>query len=138
MSHTVHIKAKPVVVIPQAQSISHEVRNLEALKQSIAKLGLEFREGKQTFNFSGVKKSCSHSIGIPGNFTNEIGVLQRAEDSYELMWGATGQLAAILGANAQNLIQSYATQLVLQEVPFGWEATQVRMPNVDLVLEFAH
>ena len=145
MSHTARIQAPQVRSIPLAQSqgVGYSIKNLEALKKASVKLGLEFREGKPTFNFHGAgflqgKSTCIHAIGIPGVYSDEIGVVKKSEEAYDLEWGATGQLTAILGKNAENLIQAYSTQLVYAEVPFGWTGVEVKQPNGDIILEFTH
>lgn len=126
MSHT--------VVVP------HQIKSLDCLKKAVQQLaGLEFRELQTTFKTYEGKLKCDHAIGLKNNTSYEIGVLRKNADSYELKWdNFDSTLAAIVGHQCEHLVQGYAKQLVLQELPFGWEYTETRQSNGDLVMELAH
>lgn len=110
-------------------NINLEIKDLGALRDACAALGLEFREGQTTYRWfgehvgdyplpKGFKASdlgkCDHAIALPNNKNAyEVGVVRARDgsDGYVLQWdfwsGGYGLQAAI-GNDANKLRQEYA------------------------------
>jgi len=126
--------------------VAVEIKSLEALKVAAARCGLEFREGKQTYNWYGRSVGdyplpmgftaselgkCEHAIGIPGCHATgryepyELGVVRRRDggEGYTLLWdfwdGGHG-LEALVGQDACKLRQAYAIEAAKLECPAGF------------------
>lgn len=122
-------------------SVKLQIRDLQALVRACKDLGLEFKEGQQTFRWYGrwlndynspeaavsngfdPKKfgQCQHAIGIAGNEgAYEVGVVENPNGpGYVLLydnWQQGRGLEAKIGAGAGLLKQAYATQVARQEV----------------------
>ena len=106
-------------------TVKVQVKSLEALKLACARLGLEFREGSQTYQWfgeyledtklpEGAKLEdlgkCLHEIKVPGA-TYSIGVVQQG-DHYQLLWDSwsPGGLERALGQGAGRLVQAYSVE----------------------------
>jgi hypothetical protein len=118
------------------------IRDLNALKIAVSKIqGLQFLENRKTFKTYGSDRKCVHAIGLVNHkgMGFEIGVLKAKENEYELAFDSfDSALAEIVGYSCENVIQGYAAQLVIQEVPFGWEYTQTPQPDGDILMELSH
>lgn len=125
-------------------TIPCSIRDLNALKTATAKMSaLEFREGKKQFKSYEKQFPCSHAIGLNnGNgYGYEVGVVAKngKEGEYELKFDSfDSALAEVVGFNCENLIQGYTQQLVIQEMPFGWDYKMERQSNGDLVMDWSH
>lgn len=129
MSHVTTIKVK--------------IKSLEALKLACQRLGLEFREGQQTYRWFGHYMGdsqlpeginvadlgkCTHAISVQGA-TYEVGVVDMG-DHYQLLWDSwvSGGLVRVLGEGAGALVQGYsveAARLSAQSQGFSvWEESQ--------------
>lgn len=130
MSHTVTIKST--------------ITSIDCLKKSVASLkGLEFREGKSKFKTYGSDRKCDHAIGLVNSkgMGFEVGVIHKAtaKNEYELAFDSMDSaLAEVVGYQCEHLIQGYAAQLVLQEMPFGWDYTTTKQSNGDVIMELSH
>jgi hypothetical protein len=112
-----------------------EVTDLDSLKEACEEIGLEFREGQETYKWfgasvgdtpipEGVDESqlghCAHALrvrGKPGAY--EIGVVPNAtRTGYHLLWdfwaGGYGLRDAI-GDEGSKLLQKYTEKKVLKE-----------------------
>ena len=122
--------------------IPHTIRNLNALKVASEKLGLEYRENQRSFKWFGTQGNCDHAIGLKHNSSAyEVGVVKKAkaEAEYELKFDSfDSALADVVGYSMEHLLQGYAQQLVLQEMPFGWDYTMQKQQNGDLIMELSH
>jgi len=138
--------------------IKNSIKDLGALKKATAKLGLAFYENKTSYKWYGryvgdyplpegfVKEElgkCLHAIGIPNDKkAYEVGVVRsKTDEGYALLydfWAGGHGLEAVIGSGASNIVQGYAQQLVLQEVPFGWSYTSEKQANGDLIVEVFH
>jgi hypothetical protein len=118
-------------------TIKAQILDLEVLKAACHDLGLEFREGQQTYRWYGTHVGdyplpegftkndlgkCLHAIGIPGNKNAyEIGVVVRrdGQPGYTLMWdfwaGGHG-LQAVVGNDCKKLVQAYATNKAIKSL----------------------
>jgi hypothetical protein len=107
-----------------------QVKSLEALKAACARLGLEFREGQQTYAWFGTfvgdavlpegftKEDlgrCSHAISVP-DAAYEIGVVYR-DGAYRLLWDSwrSGGLEQALGPDCNRLRQAYGVAAAVLE-----------------------
>lgn len=118
-------------------TIEAEIRDLDSLKAACADLGLEFREGQQTYRWYGTHVGdyplpqgfskndlgkCLHAIGVKGNKqAYEIGVVARRDGKpgYTLMWdfwaGGHG-LQKVVGDNCKRLTQAYSANVALKKL----------------------
>lgn len=128
-------------------TIKTEIKDLAALKEACSKVGLEFREGKETYNWfgrhvgdyplpKGFSKSdlgrCDHAIGVPGNKkAYEIGVVKK-DGKYVMLWdfwqGGYG-LEKLAGKDCGNLTDAYTKTVAMKEATKfaqaqGWTVTQ--------------
>ena len=130
MSHTVTIKST--------------ITNLDCLKKAVSQLkGLEWREGKSSFKTYGEDRKCAHAIGLVNSngMRFEVGVVHKAtsKNEFEVAFDSMDSaLAEIVGYQCEHLLQGYAQQLVLQEMPYGWDYTTTKQSNGDLVMELSH
>lgn len=112
-------------------TVDIEIKDLAALKAACKRIGLEWREGKQTYKWYGYHVGdyplpagftkdelgkCEHAIGVPGNErAYEIGVVKRKDGKpgLSMLWdfyqGGYG-LEALAGANCNKLRQAYAVE----------------------------
>lgn len=127
-------------------TIKTEIKDIACLKEACTKVGLEFREGKETYKWfgthvgdyplpKGFKKEdlghCEHAIGVPGNKqAYEIGVVKR-DNKYTLLWdfwaGGYG-LQNLAGQDCSNLTEAYTQGVALKEATKfaqaqGWSVT---------------
>lgn len=129
--------------------IDLEIKDLDCLRQAAEDLGLEFREGQQTFKWWGHSVGdypiptgfseadmgkCDHALAVKDNTkAYEVGVVRRRDGrpGYHLMWdffaGGNG-LQAKVGANCCKLTQKYSEKVVIKRAkPFmaqGWTLKQ--------------
>lgn len=116
--------------------VAVEITDLDCLKRACAKLGLEFRQGKQTYKWYGrhvgdygIPKGfteadlgkCQHAIGIPGNSqAYEIGVVERRDGKpgYTLhfdFWSGGYGIEAVVGKDCNKLVNHYASEVAQME-----------------------
>lgn len=105
--------------------IDLEIKNLDALKLTCKRLGVEWMEDQETYKWygrfvgdyplpQGVKiedlGKCDHAIRVPGA-SYEIGVLDR-DGKITLMWDfwGAGGLEKVLGPGGAKLKQMYAIE----------------------------
>ena len=125
-------------------SIQCALTNVPALKAAVAAIkGLEFREGQHKFKTYGESRKCDHAIGLTAKsgMQFEVGVVQKAKagQEYELQFDSfDSALAQVVGYNCEHILQGYQKQVALEHLPFGWNWTEVRQPNGDLVMEMSH
>jgi len=130
MSHTVTIKST--------------ITSIDCLKKAVSQLkGLEWRDGVKKFKTYGESRKCEHAIGLisKGGMGFEIGVVKKAtaREEYELAFDSfDNMLAEVVGYQCEHLIQGYAAQLVLSEMPFGWDYTTTKQSNGDVIMELSH
>jgi hypothetical protein len=127
-------------------TVDVHVTDLAALKAACAELGIEFREGQQTFRWYGAylggyplpegftaadMGKCEHAIGIPGNtHAYEVGVVRRRDGKpgYHLMydfWRGGFGLEEQIGTQAGKLRQQYAAQVAANQArKQGYRVTQ--------------
>lgn len=102
-----------------------EIRDLSALRKACAELGVEFVEGKKTYNWygrhvgdypmpKGMTKEqlgkCDHVIRVKG-VEYEVGVVKTGANKWTLaydFWGPGQGLLQKFGPGCQKLTQSYA------------------------------
>ena len=138
--------------------IKQSIKDLGKLKKVVAELGLEWRENQTIYKWYGryvgdyplpdgfTKEElgkCLHAFGIPNNKNAyEVGVVQsKTGEGYSLLydfWAGGNGLAAVIGKGACDIVQGYAIQVALEAAPFGWEPTQTKQENGDIVLELEH
>lgn len=144
MSHVTDVKMK--------------LHDLGALREACEALGLEFREGQQTWNwygtwvndFSGERAAASqgfdpskfgkglHAVSVPGS-KYEIGVVEaRNGDGYELLYDAWGGHGAAIekaaGQQLSRLKQEYAAAVTMNRARQklareGFTARRETLPN---------
>jgi hypothetical protein len=124
-----------------------EIRDLEALRDAAAALGLEFREGQQTFRWWGKHVGdyalpagftaedmgkCEHAISLPNNpSAYEVGVVRRRDGrpGFSLMFdfygGGKGLMNAV-GSKCGRLVQEYAAQVVVKQAGRNWRVTRTQ------------
>lgn len=129
MSHVTKIKAT--------------IKDIDALKKGCARLGLEFRENKKTFNWWGtnvgdyredgvdpsMNGKCEHAIALKGSsFLHqpdrrqpyEVGVCSNEDGTYSLKMdyfaGGNGIVNAVGGKTCDGLIQAYMLEVEKQEL----------------------
>ena len=124
-------------------TVEIEIQNLEDLNLACNRIGLEFREGQDTYRWYGQHMmdypipegftqadlgKCEHALRVRGNERSyEIGVVKRRDGlpGYALMydfWCGGHGLESVVGQGCQKLVQSYATvaaQRVLREQGFS-------------------
>lgn len=92
------------------------IRDLDALAEACADLGVELERGKETFRSFDGSARCDHCISLPGG-GHEIGLVRRTDDTegWELHfdpWKATpdgfGALEARVGEDCVRLRRAYA------------------------------
>jgi hypothetical protein len=117
----------PVRVTSHVAEIDLEVRDLDALERACHRLGLEFRWGQKSYRWWGTHVGdyplpagftvddlgkCSHAIAIPNNSqAYEVGVVQKADGSYGLLWDFIGGgygLEAVVGSECKKLTDEYS------------------------------
>lgn len=121
-------------------TIPCSIRNVSALKIASEKLGLSLHMGQTQFKSYEKSFPCAHALSYPGA-RFEIGVIQKAtaHEEYELKFDSFDSvLAQVAGYELEHLIQGYQAQLVIQEMPFGWDYTQTRQSNGDMIMELSH
>lgn len=97
--------------------IEIEIRDLDILRESCTRLGLQFAPNRKSFTWYGGGKECDHVIQVPGA-KYEIGVVRNPEgQGYQLVWDSFsgGGLEARLGKGAGRLKQAYAAEKVRKE-----------------------
>lgn len=120
--------------------IDLHIKDLDALKAACRVLGLEFREGQQTYKWFGAfvegydprdtsynyevdrdtYGKCDHAVAVPDNArAYELGIVRRADGKgYALNYDpfANGYgLEAIIGKNAAKLRQTYAVEVAKKQ-----------------------
>jgi hypothetical protein len=139
-------------------TLTVSIRDLTALKTACTKLGLEFKEGQETYKWFGkhvgdyplpkgfTKEDmgkCLHAISVKGNKNAyEIGVVKRrdGEPGYTLMfdfWAGGGGLMAAVGQGCGKLVQGYTKEVTIQEAKdmgFFVEEKQLDDGTVELYL----
>ena len=118
--------------------IQIEVKDLEALKTAVGKLGLEWREGQQNFRWYGRFMNdsqvpqgfspneygkCLHAIAVPGNSqAYEVGVVRNPNGrGWSLLWDAWSGgfgLQDRIGEGACRLKQRYDAEVATKSM---WE-----------------
>ena len=120
-------------------TVDVHITDLAALKAACEVLGLEFREGKQTFRWYGrvvgdaplpmgftaaEMGQCEHAVGLYGQTDNpqayEVGVVRRRDGKpgYTLMydnWNGGFGLEEKIGRAAGKLKQQYAAQVAANQ-----------------------
>lgn len=119
-------------------TVDLHITDLESLKRACAPLGLEFREGQQTYKWYGTHVGdyplpegfskedlgrCEHAIAVVGgdSRTYEVGVVKRRDGKpgYQLLWdfwaGGHG-LQSKVGDNCNTLKQSYTAEVAIKEL----------------------
>ena len=119
------------------------ITSIPTLEKAVQQMkGLEFKAGKSSFKTYGESRSCEHAIGLTskGGYGYEVGVVKGAKTGeYQFSFDSfDSALAEVVGYNCEHLIQGYAKQLVLEQVPFGWNYTEAKQSNGDLIVEMYH
>jgi len=115
--------------VSHISKIELEIKDLENLKTTCKRLGLEFKQNQKTYQWygewmgdplpDGVKEEdlgkCDHAIHIK-KCKYEIGVVKKG-GKYILLWDSyyQGGLERQLGKNAGKLKQAYAIEIVKKE-----------------------
>jgi len=140
--------------------IEIEIRDLECLRQAAEDLGLEFRQGQQTFKWWGHSVGdfplpegfteadmgkCSHALAVKGKpGAYEVGVVARRDGKagYILMWdfyGGGKGLQAAVGDKCSKLCQKYSEKVVLKHAkPLqaqGWNLQRSAGANGAVVIK---
>lgn len=94
-------------------------KDLDALKLTIEKMGLEFRENKTHYIWygsNGAQNKCDHAIGIKGdNKSYEIGVT-KVGDEYKLAFdNYDRKISKIVGNDCNILMNEYTKVIALNE-----------------------
>lgn len=127
-------------------TVDVHITDLDALKAACQQIGLEFREGQQTFRWYGRHVGdyplpegftqqdmgrCEHALRLPGNTqAYEVGIVPRRDGKpgYLLMydfWRGGFGLEAAIGKEAKTLKQHYAAQVAMKQVrKQGFRVTQ--------------
>lgn len=124
-------------------TIPHTITSIECLEKAVNQLaGLEFRRDKKSFKSYEKTFKCSHAIGLKkaSGYGYEVGVVEKEKKGeFSLKFDSfDSALAEVVGYNCQHLVQGYAAQIALQELPFGWDYTQEKQSNGDLIVEMSH
>ena len=145
-------------------SIDIEIKDLAALKAACAEIGMEFKEGQQTYkwygrwmnDYSGADAAfradvapkdygkCAHAIGVPGSSTAyEIGVVQQKDGTFKLVWdfwnGGYG-LEKLAGPKCSTLVKSYVGEVTkhsLQKQGYAFQSSKT-LPDGTVELAFIH
>lgn len=130
-----------VTVNSHIVKIATVIKSLDALKAAAAALGLEFRQGQQTYRWYGRSVGdyplpdgidskqlgrCDHAIGIPGDHkAYEVGVVKMPNGTYSLLWdfwnGGYG-LESAIGKDGGMLTSEYNLQAAIEAAnSLGWQ-----------------
>jgi hypothetical protein len=128
----------PLFISLERQTMSHittiqtEIRDLDALKEACAELGVQFIEGQTTYQWYGAHMGdyplppdinreqlgrCAHIIQVPG-VQYEVGVVQKANGHWTLaydFWGPGQGLLKKFGENCGKLVQLYGVHKAMRE-----------------------
>ncbi len=123
MSHTVTTTTK--------------IKNLQALKDACANLGLSLQLGPQSVRLYGNSVDCNASVKLkdwnyPVAINTQTGEIKY--DNYNGSWGNIKEL--------DNFVQNYTSQVVQQEtaelVAQGWQQDISKLENGDLQVVLTH
>lgn len=143
-------------------TVSLKIRDINALKMAVQRLGAQFIEGKTTYNWWGVSVGdtplpqgmtkemlgkCTHAIKVPGG-NYEIGVVKMSDGSYTLAYdsynygqGPNGiradgaKLITQFGDGLKKLSQMYGVCVAsLKAKAQGWLVNEQTLPNGSIKL----
>jgi len=145
-------------------TVEIEIKDLAALRAACTAVGLEFREGQETYKWYGrwmndysgqdaafradISPSdygkSTHAIGVPNNAkAYEIGVVKQPDGSFKLVWdffkGGYG-LEKLAGPKCSTLVKSYVgevTKRSLQKQGYAFQSSKT-LPDGTVELAFIH
>lgn len=108
-------------------TVELEIKDLAAARRAATRLGLELREGQQTFRqhaTHGSGQRCDHAIAVLGNpQAYEIGMIAKKGGTYELKYdhysggrGLMEKVSSGSGRDIDKFRQAYAAEVAIAEV----------------------
>jgi len=93
-------------------TVKTEIKDIEALKEAAALVGLTFNENKTSFKWYGRVGKCDHSLTVTGDqAAYEAGLTQNADGSFMLQYDFFGNegraLQRCIGNDADRLRNEY-------------------------------